>query len=430
MESLMHQIYQNALRTKLDPDASPIDLSWSSRRVCDRLIVPEDLRPESYVTKDNDTPVRVKLVHRFHQSGFESVDRSPQTVSESLFTSSDSAIDSSLSETSSVCSDDNFYIKQEPDFQGRQPSSHSENQGRQSPHHFDNQGRQPSHHSDNQEKQSSPHSVNQGRQLSSQSHSQGRELHPFSIESLIDCTDIHVKVDIPAVITSTYTKQLKTSISVNPYFIPGLSMDTANTIGSSLMSCDMNTAYWCHVCNALCVNYKDAQSHQYSHKIQNVKCTLRKSMFSKIGYVSQHDKLDDEKMKCGLCNKIVANCFFTKHQRLHDGHICNICDAEFSTNSRLKDHMNIHTGNTPFTCKLCDRKFAKRSSLTQHQRYHRDHQSFKCSYCSKYFNSKYACNVHERLHTGDNPFKCQILGCKRSFPQKIQLTLHMNSHRC
>ncbi|KAH3702786.1 hypothetical protein DPMN_077813 [Dreissena polymorpha] len=91
----------------------------------------------------------------------------------------------------------------------------------------------------------------------------------------------------------------------------------------------------------------------------------------------------------------MSQCFFIKHKRLHDGHIGDVCREEFSTISRLNDHMNFHLGATPFSCTICDRKLSKRSSLTQHYRYHRDHGNFKCGYCSKKFNSKYTCTVHE-----------------------------------
>ncbi|XP_052778093.1 gastrula zinc finger protein XlCGF49.1-like [Mya arenaria] len=117
------------------------------------------------------------------------------------------------------------------------------------------------------------------------------------------------------------------------------------------------------------------------------------------------------------------------YRRLHDGHYCEVCHKEFSTSSRLRDHMSMHSESNPFTCSICNRKFTKRSSLTQHYRYHRDHRSFKCSFCSKCFNCNYACAVHERLHTGHNPFPCTVPGCEKAYPQKIQLKLHLCSQR-
>ncbi len=78
-----------------------------------------------------------------------------------------------------------------------------------------------------------------------------------------------------------------------------------------------------------------------------------------------------------------------------------------------------------FQCAVCDRKFATKSSLTQQQKVPKEPRTFKCQFCSQKFNSKYACAVHERRHTGNNPYVCDVPGCKRSYPQKIQLKLHI-----
>ncbi|XP_045166895.2 zinc finger protein 829-like [Mercenaria mercenaria] len=251
--------------------------------------------------------------------------------------------------------------------------------------------------------------------LETESNERKAAPHPFSIEALLGDT-YHRRCDglsTPAVVYSYHTART-----------PCTSATGGNTSEFNSQVFDI----WCHACNSWCVDNRDSQQHQYLHGIQGITCNLKKEFFRKYGYVTKHVKIDEEKMQCGLCDRIVAPCFFSKHQRLHDGHFCKICNHEFSSNSRLQDHLNIHTGSTPFSCKTCDRKFAKRSSLTQHQRYHRDHQSFKCSYCHKSFSSKYTRTVHERLHTGDNPFKCQVPGCGRAFPQKIQLQLHMAIH--
>ncbi|WAR02475.1 ZO28-like protein [Mya arenaria] len=248
--------------------------------------------------------------------------------------------------------------------------------------------------------------------------------HPFSIKALLGDTP-SISADTPsapAIITSAF--------SPAPAFVQHFRQFTRQPKNEpSIRSSKDADTFWCHACNALCVDGRDAQNHQRIHQLQDAPSGLRKSLFSKHGYVTRHIRLNDERFQCSLCDKVVAHCFFTKHQRLHDGYFCEICKKEFSTNSRLRDHMNVHSGSKPFTCSICDRKFSKRSSLTQHYRYHRDHRSFKCGYCAKYFNSKYACAVHERLHTGENPFRCTVPGCENKYPQKIQLKLHMCSHK-
>lgn len=225
------------------------------------------------------------------------------------------------------------------------------------------------------------------------------QLHPYSIEALIgetDDTTPSADATASAVVTSAYSSQL---------------------------------SYWCHVCNALCMDAEDAKNHVDLHHHQRAQCNLRKSLFGIHGYISKHTKLNEERVECGICGKVVAPCFFSRHQRLHNGHVCDICYKEFSSNSRLKDHMNVHSNTTPFKCMICGRRFAQRTSLTQHYRYHRNDDSFICAYCNKSFNSKYNKTVHERLHTGDNPYKCTVPGCSRAYPQKIQLQFHMTSHR-
>ena len=255
--------------------------------------------------------------------------------------------------------------------------------------------------------------------------------HPYSIKGLIgDVLDKEGDPFKPAeVFSSTFLDGEFNKYVMYQSLLQ--SVQSAFSVAQRQISTDStaNMVYWCHVCNTLCVNPDDARKHKDIHVNNSDTCALRTTTFKKYGHVTMHERLGDERIQCGLCDKIVSQCFFSKHQRLHDGHFCGQCGKEFSTNSRLQDHMNTHTGNTPFTCTVCDRQFAKRSSWTQHQRYHRDHKSFMCQFCKKRFNSKYACAVHERLHTGDNPFRCNYPGCNRSYPQKIQLKLHMNSHR-
>ena len=348
---------------------NPLDLSFNKymRQTCDPILNQEDLRQDI----DSTSRFEPKFVP-FRDSGFSS-------------SSSENGADGSISESSSESSglsDYNVYVKQEV---------------------------------------TSP---------------RAKKAHPFSIDALLGDTDDNVtspNASAAAVVSSCHSSATyQSSISSYQRYLLGLYQNTQRQANQHISNAAQNASghvsYWCHVCNALCIDSEDAKKHQYYHHHQRAPCNLRKSLLMVHGYVSKHVKLDEERMQCGMCEKVVASCFFTKHQRLHDGHICDVCNKEFSTNSRLQDHMNVHSGVEPFKCTICDRRFAKRSSLTQHHRYHRDHKSFKCTYCYKSFNSKYARAVHERLHTGDNPFKCTVPGCTRAFPQKIQLKLHVSSH--
>ncbi|XP_045167109.2 zinc finger protein ZFP2-like [Mercenaria mercenaria] len=341
MEDLMLHIIKRVAAVKRPADDAPLDLTQTKflRRICDRLVNHEDLRPGSDLNTESD---------------FDDVSTN-STCQQSCSTLDTSARGSSATVI------------------------------------------QVKHEAESYEQKAAP--------------------HPFSIDALLGDTKHKRSDDVstPAVVYSYYTART-----------PCTSASGSNT--SEFYDQVFDRSFWCHACNSWCVDNRDAQGHQYLHGIQGIACNLKMEFFRKHGYVTKHVNIDKEKMQCGLCDRIVAPCFFSKHQRIHGGHFCGICNHEFSSNSRLQDHMNIHTGSTPFSCKKCDRKFAKRSSLTQHQRYHRDHQSFKCSYCHKSFSSKYTRTVHERLHTGDNPFKCQVPGCVRAFPQKIQLQLHMNIH--
>ena len=268
-----------------------------------------------------------------------------------------------------------------------------------------------------------------------------RNNNPFSIDSIIgsdisDNSDDENRLSEPAQVYSSYMAAVSGAIysqysyaSLDGIFQQPLTSTPSKADDFKPLE-DSKKVYWCHKCNIFCSDKTDAVRHHQVHSYRGDTCSLKRLLFQEHGYVSVHEQTAYlDRVQCGLCKKVVANCFFMKHMSLHDGHVCDVCDHEFSTNSKLQDHMNIHSGLASFSCKLCDRKFSKKSSLTQHQRYHRDYKCYTCRFCSKSFNSKYTCTVHERIHTGETPFKCEKPGCNKGFPQKIQLRLHMATHK-
>ena len=396
MEAMMSNILARAGARLAGRSDAPLDLSWNKNHSCDRFINTEDLRPESCLTQSDGDISAV------------------------------SSISSADEEVSKITSHQEIFPNTWYTHPLAKPSSISTlltpNRVISTPPASDN-----STNSDILRR----HVVN----------SPVKNGNPFSIDSILgtdssESCDENIRDSEPALVYSSYMAAISGSVYSRFACVsmggilqqPMTSTPSKKEAPESLLTA--KDLFWCHKCNSFCLDKLDAERHRQIHSYRGDTCSLKRLLFKEHGYVTTHGQTGYlDRIQCGLCEKVVANCFFIKHMNLHDGHICEVCDHEFATNSKLQDHMNIHSGRFSFSCKVCDRTFAKKSSLTQHMRYHREYKHFVCRFCSKSFNSKYTCTVHERIHTGETPFKCEKPGCDRGFPQKIQLKLHMATHK-
>ena len=120
-------------------------------------------------------------------------------------------------------------------------------------------------------------------------------------------------------------------------------------------------------------------------------------------------------MKCDKCD------FTTNHKGKLNRHLkthlnikerkkypCKICDSEFFSSWRLKDHYtNFHTDtlkveNAHVKCEKCDYETNTRDKLVKHiKRAHLPREIYKCEECGKSFNKsddlKYHANYHRQL---------------------------------
>ena len=144
----------------------------------------------------------------------------------------------------------------------------------------------------------------------------------------------------------------------------------------------------------------------------------------------------EDKFECDICGKVMLKYSRTRHMKLvhkdpgnihkiQDQYICDICDKNFETKSKLEKHSSIHRSERPFQCVKCGTCFKRKDAVEYHVKlYHSSNRkSYPCDKCDKLFLTKSLLNRHSAMHNDYRPFECN--DCDQTFKRKCNLDRHI-----
>ena len=90
-----------------------------------------------------------------------------------------------------------------------------------------------------------------------------------------------------------------------------------------------------------------------------------------------------EQYPCPICGEMISKRraafhFQSKHTAPEDMKFkCDLCGKGFTSAQKLRNHVNIHTGEKPFKCKFCTSAFADSANHRMHERMHMGYKRTK-----------------------------------------------------
>jgi len=149
--------------------------------------------------------------------------------------------------------------------------------------------------------------------------------------------------------------------------------------------------------------------------------------------IKEQLKPKEEKLHtCEECGRSFQKANLKRHMLIHKeekGYLCDICSKSFATNTQLLQHKISHIEEKNIACDVCGDLFSHRKNLLKHKK--RVHtvikRNYSCEECGKSYKSSCMLKQHLRIHTGETPYSCDE--CGESFRTYNIWTRHKGKHK-
>ncbi|CAH1791608.1 unnamed protein product, partial [Owenia fusiformis] len=135
------------------------------------------------------------------------------------------------------------------------------------------------------------------------------------------------------------------------------------------------------------------------------------------------------KLKCRYCPKeFTIRSTRMRHEAKHLGvkkHVCEICGKRFIHTDGLRSHLQVHNKNKPlYQCPVCNVMLKTQAGFQNHMKRHDGVKRQRCRFCPAVFLERAECHNHEStVHIDEAPYACKI--CGRNYKTHSGLSQHM-----
>ncbi|XP_028987830.1 oocyte zinc finger protein XlCOF20-like [Betta splendens] len=168
--------------------------------------------------------------------------------------------------------------------------------------------------------------------------------------------------------------------------------------------------FMCTTCGRTFKGKGALQTHVKTHTKQHLICNTCGKEFLCSSALKTHVRIHtgEKPFLCKTCGKrYKQKPHLEAHIRIHTGEKpfpCKICGKRFRQQSQLGVHLRSHTGEKPYACKRCGKHYRSSTSLTVHTRnVHTGERPLLFNVCGQSFFDSRTLKQHMMVHTGESP---------------------------